>query len=305
VTSGEDIAAQNFGMDKLAPREVRYEMAHEYMAVVNQLFASWEPGAVVMDRETDTYADFTKVNPIHFEGKYFKCRGPLNVVPGPQGRPTYVQAGGSPTGRAFAAQHADSIIAVANGVQGMKAYRDDVRAKAEAMGRNPDDIKVLFLVAPMLGETDEHAQERMQALVTSDAFIELSLAKYGSFTDTDFSIYDLDKPLPGKLVTNGEQGSLDKFQQYGSNKTLRQLVADGGTGSSIELVGTPDTVADQMMAAMEAVGGDGFLIKTPFRNNTRRYTAEITDGLVPALQRRGVVRTAYTQQHLRDTLREF
>jgi alkanesulfonate monooxygenase SsuD/methylene tetrahydromethanopterin reductase-like flavin-dependent oxidoreductase (luciferase family) len=81
VTSGEDAAAQNFGMDKLPLRELRYDMADEYMDLVNRLFASWDPDAVVMDRQTDTYADFTKVRPIHFEGKYFKCRGPLNTVP--------------------------------------------------------------------------------------------------------------------------------------------------------------------------------------------------------------------------------
>ncbi len=26
-----------------------------------------------MDRATGTYADYRKVRPIHFEGKYFKC----------------------------------------------------------------------------------------------------------------------------------------------------------------------------------------------------------------------------------------
>jgi long-chain alkane monooxygenase len=305
VTSGEDTAAQNFGLDKLPPRELRYEMAHEYMDVVNQLFGSWDKDAVALDRKTDTFADYTKVRPIHFEGKYFKCRGPLNTMPCPQGRPTYVQAGGSPTGRAFAAKHADSIIAVANGVAGMKAYRDDVRARAAAMGRNPDDIKVLFLAAPFFGETDEEAREKFTKLVTSSTFVEHTLAKFGSFTDVDFSKYELDKPLPGKLTTNGEQGSLDKFQQFGSGKTLRQLAADGGTSSSIELVGTPDSVAERMGQVMEEVGGDGFLIKSPFRNNSRRYTTEITDGLVPALQRRGLVRTEYTRSHLRDTLREF
>ena len=31
VTSGEDIAAQNFGLDKLPPRETRYAMADEYV----------------------------------------------------------------------------------------------------------------------------------------------------------------------------------------------------------------------------------------------------------------------------------
>jgi hypothetical protein len=34
-------------------------------------------------------------------------------------------------------------------------------------------------------------------------------------------------------------------------------------------------------------------------------TMEITEGLVPALQRRGLVRTAYTQPTLRETLLEF
>ena len=305
VTSGEDTAAQNFGLEKLPPRQLRYDVADEYVDLVCRLFDSWDPDAVVMDRARGVYADHTKVRPIHFEGKYFKCRGPLNTVPCPKGRPTYVQAGGSPTGRAFAAQHADSIIAVANGVAGMKAYRDDVRAKAAAMGRNPDDIKVLFLAAPFFGETDAEARDKFTKLVTSSAFVEHTLAKFGSFTDVDFSKYELDKPLPGKLTTNGEQGSLDKFQQFGSGKTLRQLAADGGTSSSVELIGTPDSIAERMGQVMEEVGGDGFLIKSPFRNNSRRYTTEITDGLVPALQRRGLVRTEYTRSHLRDTLREF
>ncbi len=304
VTSGEDTAAQNFGMDELPPRELRYAMAEEFMQVVNLLFGSWDGDAVVVDRASDTYADYAKVRPIHFEGRFFKCRGPLNTAPDPHGRCTYVQAGGSPTGRAFAAKHADSIIATANGVAGMKAYRDDVRARAAAAGRNPDDIKVLFLAAPVLGETDAEAQAKFDRVTDSPAFIRRALALQGSFTDIDFSVYDLDQELP-RLTTNGESGSLDKFCQWGSGKTLRQLVKDGGTSSSIELIGSPETVADQMVAAMEAVGGDGFLIKAPFHRVSRRYITEVTDGLVPALQRRGAVRCEYTGDNLRATLREF
>lgn len=87
VTSGEDGAAKNFGLDRLPEHDLRYDVADEYMEVVNQLFASWETDAVVMDRATETYADFTKVKPIDFVGQYFKCRGPLNTAPSPQGRP--------------------------------------------------------------------------------------------------------------------------------------------------------------------------------------------------------------------------
>src|SRR6202008_4313383 len=80
VTSGEDGSAQNFGMDKLTEHDLRYDIADEYVDLVCQLFESWEPGAVVLDRETGTYADAGKVHKINFEGKYFKCKGPLNTV---------------------------------------------------------------------------------------------------------------------------------------------------------------------------------------------------------------------------------
>jgi FMN-dependent oxidoreductase (nitrilotriacetate monooxygenase family) len=304
VTSGEDIAAQNFGLDKLPPREQRYAMADEYMELVYRLFDAWEPDAVVMDRERGVYADWRKVNPVHFDGQFFKCRGPLNTVPSPQRRPTFVQAGGSPRGRAFAAKHADSVIAPASRLAGIKEYRDDIRAHAVAAGRDPNDIKVLFLVYPTLGETSAEAREKHRRMVNAPAFIEASLAATGTTSDIDFSQFDLDAPLPRRLTTNGEQGSLDKFQQWGSGKTLRQLASER-FDSELDLIGTPDEVADKMAAAMDEVGGDGFLVSAPFQRTSRRLINEVCEGLVPALQRRGLVREAYIGATLRETLREF
>ena len=108
------------------------------------------------------------------------------------------------------------------------------------------------------------------------------------------------------MTTNGEQGSLDKFAQWGSGKTLRQLAIERFERPSSESnVGTPETVAEKMGQVMEAVGGDGFLISTPFQRTSRRFITEITEGLVPALQRRGLARTAYTGTTLREVLREF
>ena len=274
------------------------------MELVTQLFASWDKDAVVMDRERGIYADHTKVRPINVKGKYFSCRGPLNTVPSPQGKPVFLQAGGSPRGRGFAARVADSIIAVANGTDGMKAYRDDVRARAEAAGRDPDEIKVMFLVYPVIGVTQAEAEAKHERMVTAPGFIEAGLAMTGTVTDIDFSQYDLDQPLPGKLTTNGEQGSLDKFQQWGSGKTLRQLASERYDGG-LRLVGTPDQVARLMGEAMEEVGGDGFLISTPFQLSSRQRILEITEGLVPALQRQGLVRSTYRGTTLREVLREF
>jgi FMN-dependent oxidoreductase (nitrilotriacetate monooxygenase family) len=305
VTSGEDLAAQNFGLDKLPPRQARYDMADEYVDLCRKLWESWDKDAVVVDRETGTYADHTKVRPINFVGKYYKCRGPLNTVPSPQGRPALVQAGGSPRGRQFAAETADSIIAPSAGVAGLKAYRDDVRARAAAAGRNPDDIKVLFLVAPVLGETEEDAQARFKRIYSSPTYIEKVLASIAAITDIDFSRFDLDCQLP-RLTTNGEQGSLDAFAQWGSGKTLRQLAIDQVSRGLDGLVGTPDQVAERMGAVMDEVGGDGFLITRPFTTIiSRQYILEVCEGLVPALQRRGLARTAYTKDTLRATLLEF
>jgi len=186
----------------------------------------------------------------------------------------------------------------------MKAYRDDVRAKAQAAGRDPDTIKVLFLIAPIIGPTMAEALARDEREFTSDQFTEAALALFGSLTDIDLSGYDLDSELP-YMTTNGEQGALDKFGQWGSGKTLRQLARESGTSSSVRLVGTPESVADAMGAIMEEVGGDGVLIITPLMRINRRYLGEITEGLVPALQRRGLVRTAYASSTLRETLLEF
>ncbi len=78
---------------------------------------------------------------------------------------------------------------------------------------------------------------------------------------------------------------------------------EGTIAYSVDLVGTPATVADRMGEVMEAVGGDGFLFTMP--NVSRRILAEVEDGLVPALQDRGLVRRSYEHAQFRDNLLAF
>ena len=63
VTSSEDIAAKNYGMDVLPPHDERYDMADEFVEVVKKLWDSWEPGAIVMNRETGTVTTAVDVWP--------------------------------------------------------------------------------------------------------------------------------------------------------------------------------------------------------------------------------------------------
>src|ERR1700704_3224732 len=302
VTGSSDFSAQNFGMDALPPHDTRYEMAHEFVEIVTRLWDSWEPGAIVADRKTGVLIDPAKVHTINYNGKYYKTRGPLNSGPAPQGRPVIAQAGGSPRGRKFAAAHADTIVVHVKGIEAMRAYRDDVHKHMIACGRKPSDCKVLYLINPILGDTMQDAQERKKrrAAIAMERIGE-RLAHFGKVTNIDFGKFDLDKPLPDDVTTNGHQQNLEQFRKMANGRSIRQTMGSfNAVDLSVELCGTPDAVAARMGEVMQEVGGDGFLFSMP--NVNRRTLAEIEDGLVPALQDRGLMRTAYEHKHFSDNL---
>jgi FMN-dependent oxidoreductase (nitrilotriacetate monooxygenase family) len=301
VTAHNDRTAQNFGLERHHEHDQRYEIADEWIQVVDKLWQSWEPDAVVADPETGMYADFRKVHPIDFTGKYFKSRGPLNMPPGPQRRPVICQAGLSPAGREFASKYSDTIVAVARGVEQAKHYRDDVRARMAGHGRNPDDCKVMFSVSIVLGETVEEAKAkkaRAEAALISD--LQPRLAFLSFLSGMDFSKFPLDEPL-AEVKTNASRGLTMLLTSGTGKNTLREMLTDPASGG-IDFVGTADSVAAEMGDAAQEMGGDGFMIT---EGVTRRAISEITDGLAPALKRRGLIRTGYQHKLFRDNLLAF
>jgi FMN-dependent oxidoreductase (nitrilotriacetate monooxygenase family) len=296
VTGSNDGGAQNFGRDKQYPHDERYDMADEYAEVVIKLWESWEPDAMLVDREREIFADPAKVHPIHYEGKYYKVRGPLSAPRSPQGRPVICQAGGSPRGRDFAARWAETVIASAKTIADMKALREDIRRRAAGFGRDPNRIKILFLISPIVDETREAAQARQAAqLADVQAHLEWHLASFSRLTGIDFSQFDPDQPLP-KLMSNGHQTLAISY----AGRTLREIAGAGIGAAGLDLVGSFREVAAKLSEAVDEVGGDGFLLMHP--ELTRRYITEITDGLVPELQRLGVVRRHYEHKLFRDNL---
>ncbi len=304
VTGSSDFSAQNFGLDAQPPHDLRYQMAHEYIDVVTKLWDSWEPGAIVADRKTGVLIDPSKVHTIDHKGTYYASRGPLNSGPAPQGRPVIAQAGGSGPGRETAAKYADTIVASAKGVAAMKEYRDDVRARMKAFGRDPDTCKVLFLIFPTVANSRAEARIRVDARrADAEANIDVRLAQFGWMTNLDLSGHDLDAPV-GELTTNGHQSTLATFVKRAGGKTLREAMVTSSTGGgSYDFVGTPADIAAEMDEVMQEVGGDGFLIS--LGDVSRRSVAEITDGLVPALQQQGLTRKGYRHAQFRDNLLEF
>lgn len=299
VTGSNDGGAQNFGLERQYPHDQRYEMADEYVELVIKLWESWEADAVVLDRENEVFADPKKVRPLHFSGQYYRSRGPLGAPRSPQGRPVICQAGGSPRGRQFAARWAETVIGTPRSVASMKAFREDIRAKAREAGRDPDRIKVLYLITPIVDESRENAEARRRAqLDDAERHIEAHLASLSRTSGIDFSKFDIDEPLP-ELMSNGHQTLVAQY----AGRTLREISGSGKMLSDVELIGTASDVAHRLAEIIDEVGGDGFLLMDP--DLTRRYIAEITDGLVPELQRLGVVRREYAHEQFRDNLMAY
>jgi len=144
VTSLNHNQAANYGEER-EPSERRYEKAHEFIEVCNQLWQSWDEDAVVMDASAPQFVDSTKVRRIDFEGEFYKSRGPLNVTRSPQTGPAIMQAGTSPQGKDFAAKHADAIFAIQPRAVDAAALHDEIKSRAVDAGRELQRMRTRYL----------------------------------------------------------------------------------------------------------------------------------------------------------------
>ncbi|MBM3643725.1 MAG: LLM class flavin-dependent oxidoreductase [Alphaproteobacteria bacterium] len=298
VTSLNHNQAANHG-EAMRPTDERYDRADEFFEVCRKLWASWQPGAVRADRASGTFVDPAKVRRIEHEGRFFRSRGPLNVVPSPWGGPAILQAGTSPKGRAFAGRHADAIFAIQPNLAGARAYRDDIRKAAAEAGRAPDDCKVLFGLQPILGSSRAEAEERRDA---HNALVPLEggLAILSAHLDFDLSILPLDTVMAHRTEPQLQRMQTRYRTAEGRLLTLREVARNHGQSVGLpQFVGTAADIADQMEAYIDFVGGDGFMLSP---THVPGAIEEFVDHVVPELQRRGRLRTAYAGTTLRAHL---
>ena len=301
VNSINTAEARNFGREQLLPHDERYDLADEYMEVCNRLWESWEPDAVLMDMENRIFADPSKVRPIDHEGKYFKCAGPLNVIPGPQRKPVIFQAGASPRGREFAVRHAECIFGAASGINGMREFSEDIAGRAEAAGRDPQKLKIIWGAQPIVARSESQARERQQEIVERIP-IEAGIATMAGHFNLDLDSVDLDVPVSQLPQIEGTRGVLDVYTRDGADLTLREIAKSYLNLAAGDMVGTPSRVADLLQDMLESGGGDGFQITPAWY--APDYYKDIVELLIPELQRRGCFRTDYGSGILRDRLAE-
>ena len=303
VTSMTDDEARNHGMPELPGHERRYATAGEFIEVLQGLWGSWPTESILADPE-GVYVDPSLLRPPQHHGQAFQVAGPLNVPTPPQGRPVLFQAGASEPGRDLAARYAEGIYAVAWDLESAHAYRSDIRARAAALGRDPESIAVMPGLVVHVAATEADAR-RVRADLDSRLPVADSLRQLSFFIGQDATDWELDAPVPPLPPLEEFTGPKGRYATVlriidSARPTVRELLgllAAGGGHATV--IGTPESVADEIERWVDAGAADGFNLMPP---TLPGGITDFVDQVVPLLQRRGRFRREYEGTTLREHL---
>lgn len=299
VTTANGAASANFGQTVMEHGR-RYARGQEFAEVLLKLWDSWEDDAFVGDKPSNTLLDKDKIHRIDHDGAFFKVAGPLSVPRSPQGHPIIVQAGGSDDGRDLAARYADAVFSVGEDRELSLAYIGDLRRRAAAIGRDPHSIVALPGLGTLIASTEAELRRREEEL-GSLIPLDYAVRRIGGTFGQDLSHLDLDAPFPElPIPVNGSttfaRATLNFARQ--GNLTFRQLIyrLGGGIGHRV-IVGTPETVADDIESWFVSGAADGFNLMPDVLPDGLEI---FVDHVVPILQKRGIFRTEYRESTLRE-----
>ncbi len=300
VTTSNPDAALNFGMDDHMEHDARYRRAREFHDVVTGLWDSWADDAWLRDQESGLFFDPARLHVLDHKGEHLSVRGPLNIARPVQGWPVIVQAGASEAGRQLAAETAEVIFGSSRTIEDGQRFYADVKARMRALGRPPEHLKILPGALVVVGCTAAEAEAR-KALLDSLVHPDSSLPNLSMRLGVDASGFDLDGPLPEIPQTNASQSGRDALVALArrDNLTVRQLAQMVGAYGGLQMVGTAATIADTMQEWLETEAADGFNVMFP---TVPEGLDDFVALVVPELQRRGLLRSAYAGRTLREHL---
>ncbi|MEV4478424.1 LLM class flavin-dependent oxidoreductase [Micromonospora coxensis] len=302
VTSAQAREAWNFNLDDHPAHAERYRRAAEFVDVAVKLWDSWEDDALLLDTAAGIFADTDRVHEIGHHGERFQVRGPLNTPRPPQGRPLLVQAGSSADGVAFAARYAEAVFTAQQTLADGQRFYAALKQATAAAGRDPDLVKVLPGIAPVIGGTEAEARalaDELEALIVP----EHALAQLSGMTGVDLTGLPLDGPLPELPDVATVQAHQSRYQLVvelarREELTIRQLLGRLGGGRGHRVVaGTPEQIADQIALWFAEGAADGFNVMPPLLPSG---LADFVDHVVPLLRARGLFRHEYTGRTLRE-----
>ena len=294
VTTSNPDAALNFGLDEHMEHGDRYRRAREFYDVVTGLWDSWADDAFVRNVEDGIFFDPVKMHVLNHKSQYLSVRGPLNIARPVQGWPVIVQAGASEAGRQLAAETAEAVFTAQSDITAGRAFYADVKGRMEKLGRAREHMKILPGCFVVVGDTVEEAgakRAKLDSLVNyANAIASLSIA-----LGHDASKFDPDRPLPDNIPeSNASKSGRERAIALGrrENLTVRQLAQRLGGYSGLAMVGTAQTIADEMEEWLETEASDGFTVMFPYLPGGLE---DFVGRVVPELQRRGSFRRDFTR----------
>ncbi|MBM9466709.1 NtaA/DmoA family FMN-dependent monooxygenase [Nakamurella leprariae] len=313
VTTDNDWTGENFRRGGDVTHEVRYRRAEEHLALVTSLWSAWEPGAVATAASAPHWIRPGAVHEVAGTGSLSGVRARPSVPPSPQVRPVLFQAGESDEGREFAARHAQGIFSRYLQFDQALAFATDMRRRLVRAGRPADDLRIFPATRIILGDTDAEARARARWFGDRTWPDRRIRAVIEAVWGHDLSDHDVDGPpphtdpvVPTQTLTHGVVNTNDRplrtaaaWRELAEQRgwSIRQLVRH--LNASIEFVGSPATVADELTRYVRAGAIDGLNLQP---NAMPGGFDEVVDRLVPELQNRGVYRTAYEGTTLREQL---
>ena len=302
VTSQHEAEAANFGRDEHMPKSQRYRRAREFAEVAQGLWDSFEEGAFLYDKTDGRLFDPAKLHTLDHKGEFFRVRGPLSVPTSPQRYPVMVQAGASDDGRDLAAAMAEIVVAAHNEIESARACYADIKGRAAALGRDPGSVRIMPGFVPFVGRTRAEAQEKFQTLQKL-IHPQVGVRMLSHYMGHDLSGYSIDGPLPEIPETHSGLASRTALLTAVARRdglTIRQLYerVAGGRGH-FQAIGSASDIVDIMVEWVETGAADGFNVMPPLFPTALEDFVEL---VVPELQRRGLHRTRYEGNTLRDHL---
>jgi FMN-dependent oxidoreductase (nitrilotriacetate monooxygenase family) len=303
VTTAGIEAARNFNLQELPSHAERYARSTEFVDVSLKLWDSWDDSAALGDKERGVWGDEQKVYPPRHVGRHFKVEGALNVPRSPQGYPLLVQAGSSEDGKALAARYAEAVFTAQQTLEDAQSFYSDLKARTRALGRDPETIKILPGLVPVIGSTEAEAralEEELDRLIKPE-YAKRQLAQTLRVNEQDLDLdSELPKDLPDEDAIEGAKSRYTLVVSLARRErlTVRQLIGRlGGGRGHRTFAGTPEQVADVMQHWWENGAADGFNVMPPVLPSGLRI---FVDQVVPILQQRGLFRLEYEGATLRE-----
>ncbi len=187
-------------------------------------------------------------------------------------------------------------------VSGAPSSYIEVESRMSLLGRHPDTLKIMPGVMPIVGRTEQQAQDlyqQLQDLVEPVVGISLLSDIAGGL---DLSSYSVDGPLPELPPTNSGVSRQHLLLEVARSEglSIRQLYLrmSAARGHHV-VIGTAETIADRLEQWFTEGAADGFNIMPPYLAGGLDDFVEL---VVPQLQRRGLFRQQYAGRTLRAHL---